>query len=244
MAVGKWDKLERIAYGNGLFVAVGNIDSLISDAIATVWTSTDGTNWVQVQAGPTNMLSGIAYGNGQFVGVGSPVVGLSGVIVTSADGVNWVQRQAGTTNRLSGIGYGNGQFVAIGGWQDNATGVEVSGTIVTSADGVNWVERPSGTTNLLFSMTYGNGHFVAGGDNGTILESGNIITLALKPSVSPNLQTLSLTGPTGLPYVIQSSTNLIAWETVTNITSVQPTTVIFGPLPPASDHVFYRAYSQ
>jgi hypothetical protein len=53
-----------------------------------------------------------------------------------------------------------------------------------------------------------------------------------------------LEGPTGLAYTIQSSTDLISWQTVTNITSVQPTTVILPAPSAASDHRFYRAYSQ
>jgi len=93
-------------------------------------------------------------------------------------------------------------------------------------------------------ITYGNGHFVAVGPGGTILQSGSIITVALVPKIGTGLPSLSLEGPTGLAYTIQSSTDLISWRNLTNITSVQGTNIIFDALPAASDHLFYRAYSQ
>ena len=138
-----------------------------------------------------------------------------------------------TGNTLNGIAYGNGQFVAVG----------VAGTIVTSADGVNWLLRQSGTQIVLNAIAYGNGHFVAVGDHGTILQSGSIITLSITPNVATGLLSLSLEGPTGRDYTIQTSTDLISWRNLTKITNAQPKNVILDA-PAASDHVFYRAYSQ
>ena len=104
------NNLNGITYGNGQFVAVGNL--------GTILTSTDGTNWIQQQSGTAIGLWGIAYGNGQFVAEGGP-----GIILTSADGVKWAKHQPGP---VGPIAYGNGQFVAVGG-----------DTVMTSADGVN-----------------------------------------------------------------------------------------------------------
>ena len=205
---------------------------------ATILTSTDGVNWVQRESGLTgnNRLFGIAYGNRQFVAVGTS-------IVTSANGLDWVQRQLETQDYLSGIAYGNGQFVAVG---DNML-------VLTSTDGVDWVERPdgvdwverrSGGERSLLGIAYGNGHFVAMGPGGRILESGSIITLAITPKAGTGLFTLSLEGPTGLGYTIQTSTDLISWRNLTNITSAQGTNIILDALPAASERLFYRAYSQ
>src|SRR5690242_4786334 len=52
--------LSDVVWGNGQFVAVGSVGTnLISE------TSSDGTNWVMHQAGPS--ASRLAYGNGLFL---------------------------------------------------------------------------------------------------------------------------------------------------------------------------------
>jgi len=95
-----------------------------------------------------------------------------------------------------------------------------------------------------YAVGYGNGHFVAVGGNGTILESGNISTLAFTANPESGLFSLSLEGSAGLAYTVQSSIDLISWQTVTNITSAQPTALVFEARPSATDHMFFRAYSQ
>ena len=96
----------------------------------------------------------------------------------------------------------------------------------------------------LSAVAYGNGQFVAVGRYGTILQSGSIITLSITPNADTRRLTLSLEGPTGLGYTIQSSTDLMSWLSVTNITTTQPGSVILDVLPADSARVFYRAYSQ
>jgi hypothetical protein len=92
------------------------------------------------------------------------------------------------------------------------------------------------------AIAYGNGHFVAVGLGGTILQSGSIITLAITPNAATGHLTLSLSGPLGPSYTIQNSTDLISWQNLTNIIMGQSTNIILDS-PPASDHLFYRAYS-
>jgi hypothetical protein len=62
------DALNSVAYGSGLFVAVGDA--------ATIVTSAEGVNWTLRREGGDNVLSGIAYGNGQFVAAGGAIVAL------------------------------------------------------------------------------------------------------------------------------------------------------------------------
>jgi hypothetical protein len=62
--------LNGVAYGNGLFVAVGDG--------GTILTSPDGVSWTQRTSGTSNQLNGVAYGNGLFV-----AVGWDGTILTS-----------------------------------------------------------------------------------------------------------------------------------------------------------------
>jgi hypothetical protein len=216
----------------GQFVAVGG----------GIQTSPDGTIWAPNPFGPPNQLYGIAYGNGQFVAVGD-----AGTILSSADGVNWVTRQSETQNTLNDVAYGNGIFCAVSGWGTvggMSPETPVNGAILTSEDGVNWTQRQTATTNAFNRIAYGNGRFVAVGHHGTILSSGPIINLTLTPNPNTGLLSLALEGPNGIGYTIQSSTDLISWQTMTNFTSVQPSTIIFDAPPAASDHLFYRALSQ
>jgi hypothetical protein len=202
--------------------------------MTNIATSVDGTNWIQTASG-TYHLYGVAYGAGQFVAVGGDT-DYGSVIVTSADGTNWTQRLSGSVDEfLLGVAYGNGQFVAVG----------CPGVLLTSTDGSNWVRRQSGiSSGCLTAVAYGDGHFIAVHESGTIIESGSIITLALTPSTNSGRLLLSLTGPTGLAYSVQSSTNLVSWQTVTNVTSAPPTTVVLDAVPPTRDRTFYRALTQ
>jgi hypothetical protein len=109
---------------------------------------------------------------------------------------------------------------------------------------MNWVPRQSGTANQLSGVAYGDGHFVTVGPGGNILQSGSVIQLEIAPSATAGLLTLAVTGPSGTGYTFQSSSDLVSWRTLTNITSVLATTVISTPLPPTSGQVFFRAYSQ
>jgi hypothetical protein len=68
--------LYGVAYGKGLFVAVGGYSDPWSSA-SVILTSPDGASWTQRTSGG-NALFGVTYGNGLFV-----VVGMYGTILTS-----------------------------------------------------------------------------------------------------------------------------------------------------------------
>jgi hypothetical protein len=249
--------LYGVAYGNGQFVAVGYLDWTTTTNYQEIYTpviltSGDGASWVEHQPGVSAVgagLSQIAYGNGLFVAVGtayadgspdstyatpSSIYAVTPLILTSSDAVNWAEQPSGPEpESLRSIAYGNGQFVAVG----------MLGHILTSSDSVNWVRHQSGAQlALLSAVTYGDGRFVAVGSGGTILQSGPIVTLGISPTTSAGLVSLSLAGPTGLGYTIQSSVDLISWRDLTNFTSTQATTLILDPQPD-SGQAFYRAYT-
>jgi hypothetical protein len=243
--------LYGLAYGDGRFVAVGRAEENGLDkgdvlSFPIILTSADSVNWVSQVLGtlPYTGLNAVTYGNGQFVAVGAGYEpdlqeAFTAIILTSTDGTNWVERQSTTNNGLHDAGlhsvtYASGQFVTVGR----------RGDILTSHDGTTWVQRPSPTEDSLTGIAYGNGHFVGVGSNPTVLESGSIITLTIAPSTDKGLVTLSLEGPIGLNYTVQSSTNLISWRNLTNIISAQPTNITFDALPSDANHVFFRAYSQ
>jgi hypothetical protein len=133
------NSLNAIAYGNGLYVAVG--------AAGTVLTSADATNWTRRISGTFEQLNSITFGNNQFVAVGA-----FGAIVTSADGILWAPQYGGTFFSLNGVTFGNGMYVVVG--ENN--------TIITSIDGIMWVSRSSGRF-FLSDVAYGNNRFVAVG---------------------------------------------------------------------------------
>ena len=178
--------IQRITYGNGIFVALGYG--------GVIMTSPDGANWVvrriPLLSSDESSFTGVAFGNGIFVGVGAGNIGTSqdgitwvttnkpdsfrnvnyvngmfiavgqaGTIVTSTDGLNWMDRESGTSDNLDAVAYGKSIYVIVG---SNLEGT--SGTILTSTDGITWTPRSSGTAARLCDVTFGNETFVAVGD--------------------------------------------------------------------------------
>lgn len=164
-----WDNRSRnvsattaIAFGNGIYVAVGYVGGTQSGL--NILTSTNAINWTranQIQGGDNNLL-GVAYGAGQFVAVGQ-----SGTICNSQDGLRW-KIQAGFL-----VGQGETAFQAITYAQGMFVAVATGGQIYTSPDGINWARQESGTSKTLFDIAYGNGVFVAGGIGGEFLTSAD-----------------------------------------------------------------------
>jgi hypothetical protein len=172
--------LEDIAWGNGVWVAVGLGNYPDSDGggnFVVILTSPDLITWTQQTAPPdVDGLSGIVYANGLFVAVGSGddliLRQIFGAILTSQDGVNWVQENSGTTDSyLNNVIYGNGLFVVDSAWHD---------TILTSPDGVNWTVSDTGMQFWTSSgLTYANGLYVVVGSSGILASpDGSIWTQA------------------------------------------------------------------
>jgi hypothetical protein len=188
---GTTNDLIGVAYGNGMFVAVGYNSTILK--------SNNGINWAPATNPPSTSKTfvSVAYGNGKFVAVSFspqeiwysfngdtwtqvtslPVTiaftdviyknslflasGSDTTILRSNSGVNWNSISTGSTNWLFGVGYGNGNYVAVG----------ESGTIITSTDLSIWTTQTSGIDNLLWHVGYGNNIFVVCGNDGTILSS-------------------------------------------------------------------------
>lgn len=136
------------AYGNNLYVVVGDSSA--------IFTSPDGTNWTGRTSDTTYDLNGVAYGKGIFVAVGD-----GGTAVTSPDGTNWTHNDNAPYTDICGVAYGKGLFVAVCS----------DGTILTSPDGVTWINRRSSAN--LRAITYGNGYFVGVGNSGSIMTSSD-----------------------------------------------------------------------
>ncbi len=198
--------ISGIAFGNGLFVAVGD---------GNVLTSIDGVEWTPRVARVDLLLSSVAFGNGRFVVAGLDTIltstdgltwteanltfnvarefrdvtfggglfvavgqgyGYYPAIWTSVDGVQWSPISDGPRNELESVAYGNGQFVAVGD----------EGDIYTSPDGAFWIGRNSTVSSRLLGVTFGNNRYVVVGTRGRILSSPNGITWTKETSGTPD----------------------------------------------------------
>jgi len=139
-ATGDFTRGTAIAYGNGIFVAVGFDDIVLL--------SLDGLTWDSTNLLPNIRWYSIAYGAGVFVAGGT--YGLA----ASMDGISWTTVLEGYGFGRGTIVYGNGIFVA-----------NSYNTISTSSDGYTWVTDPSEGAGIPFgndigSLAYGGGKFV------------------------------------------------------------------------------------
>ncbi|MEK8095468.1 hypothetical protein WOC76_23700 [Methylocystis sp. IM3] len=159
-----------VAYGNGLFVAVG--------ASGAVMTSADGVTWTSRTAAAANNWRSVTFGLGLFVAVGQ--TGTGSRVMTSPDGVNWTIRVSAADNDWLSVTYGNGLFVAVA---QSGSGNRV----MTSEDGTNWTSRVSAADYSWFDVTYGNGLFVAvaaSGASDRVMTSPDGVTWTLRTSAS------------------------------------------------------------
>jgi hypothetical protein len=144
--------VRSIAYGNGRYVAVGDMGAIYTSSDATNWNST-GT----VIDGRRHYLRA-AFGESKFV-----VIGLEGwptepqgvLMLTSIDGINFTQ-VARPPPVYATVAYGHGKFVAIG------RPAQGGAVIFTSTDGTEWAAQSSGSTaESPETLYYANGTFIA-----------------------------------------------------------------------------------
>jgi len=205
VSFGQGGNFYRLAAGNGIWVAVGEVSFFPQSFTAVQTSASDGQSWSTYQLGEYGALRGVTYANGQFVAVGaSPGAGTNSPIVTSTNGVNWERHDSGTSLTLSGIAYGNGVYVAVTGttnvllstdgtgWMTRGLGVAASPTAIAFADGqfvgvggfqtvrsvdaTNWTLHATGASGGLLGIAQGAGEFLAVGSAGTILSSTNGMT--------------------------------------------------------------------
>ena len=86
------------AYGNGVWIAAGENNTILSSSNGTTWTARTGpikdANWRWAE-----------YGAGQFIVVGGPPTIDKGYIMSSPDGVTWTRLESGVKKNLQAIAY-------------------------------------------------------------------------------------------------------------------------------------------
>ncbi len=146
--------IRRFAYGNNLWVGVGDRGRRAASA--------DGKDWKDAtQAKAIDTLVDVAYGSGVFVGVG-----LHGLRMASKDGLNWFSQQRGEEGiHLNSVVWTGTQFVAAGmGATSGAPGLTYF-----SSDGYAWKTQPN--EDAPQTMCFGNKLFVGINWRGRILTS-------------------------------------------------------------------------
>ncbi len=188
---GNRSNLQSTAYGNGVYVTVGQSGT----SGRALLVSTDGDTWRESIAAASGIgvtLRGLASGGDTLVAVGN-----SGTVLRSVAGSGWTARPSGTAAQLNAVDFGAGRFVAVGAGgvvltsNDGATwssqslaltlngvrfldnlwvAVGTSGRIHTSPNGTSWTQRFAGTTTLN-KVAFGAGRFVAVGATGSLVTS-------------------------------------------------------------------------
>jgi hypothetical protein len=140
--------LGDIAWGNGVFVAVGWDGTRV--------TSRDGGTTWRDSGQDSSSTYEIAYGNGVFVALGATWRPVNSPLVStriSTDGVHWVEAETSDLNgfAVDDLAYGNGRFVAVSGWGQSAV----------SSDGVQWTVATNAGPSGFDRVIFGHGVFVA-----------------------------------------------------------------------------------
>jgi hypothetical protein len=155
---------KSVAFGNGLYVAVGDNSMIASSPDATTWT-------IRRQANSNAILNKVAFADGRFIAVGqgtSTTVLGGALILTSLDGITWTQATVNLNAQLFSIVH-NGTI-----WL--ASGLSSPPAYATSTDGVTWTVRGVTTGDGLTRVAYGNGRFVGINDQNRVNTSTDGVT--------------------------------------------------------------------
>lgn len=148
--------LSSVAFGNGMFLAVGG--EIYSDPggsdfeeSSTALYSADGQTWTKAQNVPAGVLSGVAFGNGTFVAVGR-----DGSTFSSQDGKFLLAgpKLDGLTV-AHGVAFGAGKFVVYG----------EGSSVFVSSDGTSFSEVPIPADNV--RIDFAGGAFRGAGSSGS-----------------------------------------------------------------------------
>ena len=141
-------KPSLIAYGDGMFVAIGR-STRFGTATYIAGYSTDGVTWTTATLPVTGTWTHLVYGNGMFVAVDGET---DLKLVYSTDrGATWNQGTYPNSPYSTDLfGYGGGKFI-MGGIASNDT--------YSSTDCITWTDG-GGPSIIMNRLAYGNGMFV------------------------------------------------------------------------------------
>jgi len=190
-----------VGYNNNFIVAVGNN--------SYIYTSTNGSNWVQRYGSGLNNVSlrDIVWANELFVVVGDkdPIT-QQGTILTSIDGVGWLPQFSNISNNLNSVSYDNTNniFVAVG--ENN--------TIITSTNGTVWTGEP-------VFLTTPSVYDVQGGSFTDGYAPEELVAGVVTDNLSMIVKTRAGTNWLAEPLLSTPGYEHVGYETVSNI--IEPT---------------------
>lgn len=177
--------LNRVAYANGQFVAVG-----ADQQSNVILTSRDGVSWTPrySDSDPRSPFLDVAYGNGQWLALRKfdDPGEFENAFVSSTDGVNWVSRKFDvpkSSDSLLSLAFGGNLWVSVG----------LRGLIFSSLDGINWIQQRAATTNNLTRVCYENGEWLAAEQEGSKI-SVSVNGMDWIAFDSLNIQTMNVNG--------------------------------------------------
>lgn len=173
------DRIHCVAFGNGIFVAVG--------AAGKISSSTDGITWTARTSGmSTNIINSVEFLNGNFVAVGAGANGGTGGITTSTDGITWTKRTTptGMGTQLYSVTFGNGYYVAVGSLTTTA------GCYSTNLS--TWTVLPTSVNDSTAYATFQNNQFIIHrGNEANFFYTGNNPTTGWTASGTNGLGNIS-----------------------------------------------------
>ncbi len=192
-----------VAFGRGLFVAVGD-GVLLNSSFTTnrnIYTSPDGVTWTAQSSGAprddVRSLVDVAYGASRFVAIDN-----TGLFYASTSGTTWTRYLTSNTNSnvptFPSISYCNDRFIAL----------HITGTNLVSTNGLFWTVLEKNITNAFQRVVYDCGRYVAlsGSQVFTSLDATNWIRRNLAPPSGATLRDLSF-GQSNIVVVGYTRTN-------------------------------------
>jgi hypothetical protein len=212
-------------------------------------TSTDGSNWVtRVQGTGVSydpFYSQVAYGPEGFLALAAAtVIPLIPSLALSNDATNWTVVQATEMVPATALAYGNGSYVAVGGAGTDACFAESTNRTKWILSVFSLPDGPYPLTVFLRGVAAGDGSFVVVGDKGWIMQSvPDVLPARLRAMPGDQSIVLEIISEPGRPLAIQSSTNLVTWNTQTSLTPSEDVTRLSFPTTSAPMN-YFRAVSQ
>jgi len=142
------DIFSSVAYGNGVWVAVGS-DKAYSNGIAKIMYSSDGTTWTAPYIGYTSPLVSVCFGNGRFVAVTT-----TRYILTSTDGASWTMITTPMTDNttFSDVVWNGTRFVATARLRSGpSTSYFYTGVTWYSTDGLTWTMGATNPDGIIYT---------------------------------------------------------------------------------------------
>jgi hypothetical protein len=297
---GSVQKLHKVAYGNGAFIASGyyrtaagfrdlvllstsgvdwqrltnlppgiisgyysmgsagpNVFLLAGDSLST---STDGSNWVTRVQGTGSYFdpfyNQIAYSPAGFLALAGSAA-ITGYATTnvalSDDATNWTIVNTTELVPTTALAYGNGSYVAVGnGPRCFAESTNRSNWTLSvlwndptefTLNPVPSVPPPGSLTNSVYGVAGGDGSFVVVGNGGLIMQSvPDLLPARLRAIPGDQSIVLEIISEPGRPITIESSTDLVTWNTVTSLSPSEDVTRLSFPTTSSSRN-YFRAVS-